>query len=272
MRHVVDLSGRALAIAAAVVAFARIAPAQSLESRVAAARGSVTFEYATRPNVCGDGNSIDVSNDDSPGWNLRPQRSGVHMGSRRGGADERCEIGPARVTLRRDGTRIEELRVSVGGRPETAETNLGDVPPAEAARYLLAIAPRLPSRSGDAAVLGAAIADGVVIWPRLLQIARDSGASESSRKAALFWVSREASDAAVAGLDAIAVDDGAALPVRSDALFYLAQRPHGEGIPALVRVAETSKSMKLRRDAIWHLAQSRDSRALALFERLLGGR
>lgn len=37
-------------------------------------------------------------------------------------------------------------------------------------------------------------------------------------------------------------------------------------------LAESSKSIKLRKDAIWYLAQSRDSRALALFEKLLAGR
>jgi hypothetical protein len=60
--------------------------------------------------------------------------------------------------------------------------------------------------------------------------------------------------------------------VRQDALFHLAHRPNGEGIPALVRVVETSKSVKLRKDAIFYLSQSRDARALELFERLLAGR
>jgi HEAT repeat protein len=110
------------------------------------------------------------------------------------------------------------------------------------------------------------------VWRDLLRIARDSEASESSRKSALFWVSQEASGAATAGLDSIAADDDATLSVRSDALFFLAQRPNGEGIPALVRVAEKSRSTKLRKDAIFFLAQSGDPRALALFEKLLTAR
>jgi HEAT repeat protein len=120
--------------------------------------------------------------------------------------------------------------------------------------------------------MGAEIADGVVVWPRLLEIARANGASESARKAAVFWVSQEASVAATRGLSDIAVDDDATISVRSDALYHLSQRPDGEGIPALLRVAESSRSMKLRKDAIWFLAQSRDGRALALFEKLLVGR
>jgi hypothetical protein len=272
MTHRIHSTRRALSVAAAILTITQVASAQSLESRVAASRGTVTFEYVTRPNVCGDGSSINVSSDSSSGWNRRPNRSGVHVGTRRGVGYERCDTGPARVTLRLDGGKATDLHVAVGGPQTQADTDLGEVPSAEAARYLLAIAPRLAGRSGDEAVMGAEIAADVVVWPTLLQIARDDGASESSRKSALFWISREASDAATAGLDSLAVDDATTISVRSDALYYLAQRPRGEGIPALVRVAETSKSVKLRKDAIWFLAQSRDSRALALFEKLLVGR
>ena len=258
-------------VGAAILVLPWVAAAQSLESRVAAAQGSVAFEYATRPNVCGDGASITVSDDSSPGWTLRSSRSGVHVG-RRSSRYERCELAPARVWLRRDGSRVADLRLTVGGSPDPADTDLGEVSPAEAAEYLLEIAPGLSGRSADNAVMGAEIADGVVVWRRLLQIARSSDASESARKASLFWVSQEASVVATAGLDSLASDDDASLPVRKDALYYLAHRPNGEGIPALLRVAEASKSIKLRKDAIYYLAQSRDSRALELFERLLAGR
>ena len=196
----------------------------------------------------------------------------MHIGTRRGERYERCDRGPAQVVLHREDSRVVDLRVTVGGRPEAGDTHLGDVPAADAARYLLALAPRLTGQSADDAVMGGEIAEGVVVWPRLLQIARDGDASERARKAAVFWVSQEASVAATRGLDSIAVDDDVTLSVRSDALFYLGQRPNGEGIPALVRVVETSRSIKLRKDAIFYLAQSRDARALQLFEKLLAGR
>jgi HEAT repeat protein len=120
--------------------------------------------------------------------------------------------------------------------------------------------------------MGAAIADAPSSWRRMLQIARSADASESSRKSSLFWVSQEASTAATAGLTDIVMDDSSARSVRGDALFYLAQRRNGEGIPALIRVVRESKSMQLRKDAIFHLAQSGDPRALDLFEQLLAGR
>jgi len=258
---------------AASLVLAGVAPAQSLESRIAAARGTVAFEYATRPNVCGDGWSINVSDDSSAGWTARSRRRGIHIGTRRGrGESANCETGPARAVLRRDGSQPPELRLTVGGRPADADTELGDVSPGEAARYLLALAPRLAGQSGEHAVMGAAIADGVVAWPRMLEIARQRGASEAAQKAAVFWVSQEAGAVATRGLDSVASDDDVTLSVRADALFYLAQRPSGEGIPALVKVAESSKSSRLRKDAIFFLAQSRDSRALDLFERLLAGK
>ena len=120
--------------------------------------------------------------------------------------------------------------------------------------------------------MGAAIANVPKVWPRLLEIARDDGATESSRKSALFWVSREASVAAVAGMGDVAEDDDAAAGVRSDALFYLAQRKDSSGIDALIRVVRQSKNVKLRKDAIWYLGQTRDARVMDLFAQLLAGR
>ena len=76
-------------------------------------------------------------------------------------------------------------------------------------------------------------------------------ASESSRKSAMFWLSREAAAAAVAGLGDIAQDDDAASTVRADAVFYLAQRKDGAGIEPLIRIVRQSKSVKIRKDAIW---------------------
>lgn len=255
-----------------VAALASVAGGQSLETRMASANGSVAFHYQVRPNVCGNGHGIEVSDDSSSGWMYRSSRRGVHYGMRSGNRNDRCEQGPAHVLLRRDGARVTDLVLAVGGSPERGNTDLGEVPASEASRYLLALAPHLAGKAGDHAVLGAVIAEGGAEWRKLMQIARNQSASESSRKSAVFWVSQEASVAATRGLDSIATDDDVNLPVRKDALFYLAQRPQGEGIPALVKVAESSRSLALRKDAIWFLAQSRDERALALFEKLLAGR
>lgn len=259
-------------VAVSLLTLAGVVDAQTLDDRIAAAAGTIAFHYDVRPNVCGNGSSIEVSDDSSAGWMYRSGRRGVHYGTRYSNRNDRCEPGPALVLLWRSGSRVTDLRLTVGGPPARADTDLGRVPASDAAQYLLAVAPQLDGRPGDHAVLGAVIAEGGVKWQKLMQIARNQSASESSRKAAVFWVSQEASIAATRGLDSIATDDEVNLPVRKDALFYLAHRPQGEGIPALVKVAESSRSVALRKDAIWFLAQSRDERALALFEKLLAGR
>ena len=249
--------------------------AQGLAERIANARGAVAFTVATHRNVCGDGASVFVSDDTSPGWNMSRHRSGTHVRHGSSSSDDSygvCEIAPARVIVEHDGARVISLRLSVGGPRTTTSTDLGLVDPPEAVRYVLSWAPRLDGRSAEDAIAMVAIADVPRVWPELLAVARDDQASESSRKAALFWVSREASAAAVAGLSSVAEDDDAAAAVRSDALFYLAQRKDGAGIDALVRVVRESKSVKMRKDAVWFLSQTRDPRAFALFEQLLSGR
>ena len=264
------MSTRTLSICALAVA-AHTAAGQSLQDRIAAARGTVGFTVETKPNVCGDGRGIFVSDDTSPGWNVR-RRSGTNISHNRSGAEYSCEVAPAHVVMEHDGSKATSLRMSVGGARTGADMELGAVPAPEAVRYLLSVAPHLDGRSGDDAVAAAAIADVPKTWTGLLAIARDDGATESARKSALFWVSREASAAAVAGLSGVAEDDDATISVRSDALFFLSQRKDGSGVDALVRVVRESKSMKLRKDAIWYLSQTRDPRALALFEQLLSGR
>jgi hypothetical protein len=266
------VSTRPLIAAALLVVVSAAANAQSLDARVAAARGSVGFEYDTRANVCGNGTSINVSDDTTAGWTTSRTRSGIHMGRRMAGESDVCEQGPARVVLQRSGADVAGVTVTVGGPEARADTELGVIPPAEAGRYLLAIAPRLSGRSADHAVMGAAIADAPSSWRRMLEIARAGDASESSRKSSLFWVSQEASAVATVGLTDIAMDDANGGSIRSDALFFLAQRRNGEGIPSLIRVVRESKSRKLRKDAIFHLSQSRDPRALDLFEQLLAGK
>ncbi|MEP6621981.1 MAG: HEAT repeat domain-containing protein [bacterium] len=262
---------RVVASLVAAIAASHTANAQSLESKVASARGTVAFQYVTRPNVCGSGESLTISTDTSTGWNTHGIPRGMRIGAF-SGDDSRCDVGPARVIITRTGDSISRIRVTVGGVPSPADTELGVVSSADAAHYLLAIAPSLKGSVGDKAILGAALADSVVIWKRLIEIARDSRASEGSRKAALLWVSQEVGAAATVGIGEVATDDAAQLSVRQSALFELGQRQGGDGIPALLKVARESKSATLRKAAIWDLAQSNDPRALDFFEKILAGK
>jgi hypothetical protein len=262
---------KTLLLALIIVVAAHKTDAQSLDTRIASTRGTVGFDFDTRRNVCGNGVSINISDDTSAGWTTRSRRSGMHIGRGDGESTVVCEQGPAHVLLTRTGGAVTALSVAVGGRQLRADTEVGTVEAQEVARYLLAIAPRLTGRSADDAVMGAAIANGPSLWRRMLEIARAGDASESARKASLFWVSQEASSVATAGLSDVAMNDANGGAVQNDALFYLSQRHDGEGIPALIKVVRESKSVKLKKDAIFYLSQSHDPRALDLFESLLAG-
>jgi hypothetical protein len=252
MRHSVIVSASVVILSAAkdpVVA-------QSLESRVAAARGSVSFSYATRPNVCGTATGIEIGEDSSSGWSVRSRRSGIHIGTRRGAGYERCDVGPAHVLLQPSGNAVSDVRVTVAGRPHVGDADLGDVPPAEAARYLLGIAPRLSGRAADHAVMAAQIAEGVVLWQRLLEIARDDRASLAARKSSVFWLNQYDNAGARTGIDEILKDDRVPLAVRKDALFHVAQRQESSRILASV-IAQAEAPLELRKDAVFHLAQQK---------------
>jgi HEAT repeat protein len=57
--------------------------------------------------------------------------------------------------------------------------------------------------------------------------------------------------------------------LRDHAVFALSQQRDGAGIPALLRLARTNEDPKVRKTAFFWLGQSKDPRALALFEEVL---
>ena len=57
--------------------------------------------------------------------------------------------------------------------------------------------------------------------------------------------------------------------MRKQALVVLSQRPHGEGVPALIGVVQSSRDPEIVRSALFWLGQSEDPRALTLFEAIL---
>ena len=127
--------------------------AQTVERRVAGApAGNVTFHFASRADVCGDGRTYIRADD-------------MWMGSFNDGVRSMdCERGPIRVLLIRDGTEI--VRISTYAGPvaeEPGATNLGAVPAADAAAWLLGIAARIDGRPGREAIMPAALADSALL-------------------------------------------------------------------------------------------------------------
>jgi hypothetical protein len=239
----------------------------SLESRVAAAPdGEVRMSFASRPDICGEGNSIMTGNHGRTTWSSSSRSEDVEW-------DQDCEHGPVRLVIKvRDHTPFA-LHAYVGGQWRTPRddmhvTDLGTVSASEAAKYLLGLAHRLPSSPGSDAIFPATLADSATVWPSLAAIARDSSISEKTRKQAVFWLGQAAGNA-TASLDSLARDQRVDEPVREQAVFALSQRPRDEGVPALIQIAKSNSDPALRKKALFWLGESGDPRAIDVFEEIL---
>lgn len=245
-------------VAVAALAVAPALSAQSLAERVlAGGDGMAVFSYASRAEVCGDGER-----------SVRVGRSWMGYAG-----DERpCVHGPVQVRLTvRDGA-VQRLESWVGATRERDGRALGSVPAGDAARYLLGLT-QAGSAVGARAIAPAAFADSAVVWPALLGIARDSTAPRAAaRREAAFWLSRFA-EAAIGGHpNTLSEDDEEdADDVKLQAVFVLSQLRNREGIPPLLDVVRSQAALPVRQRALFWLGQSGDPRALTLFESLLRG-
>jgi hypothetical protein len=256
-------------VAAATLLVASTAQAQSLERRVAsAADGTIRFSYAAKEGVYGNGRN-QIS------WGCQDGRC-RHNQTRDyddnwSDLETPCDSGPVRVALSKRAGKITDLRVYVGGewRASTTATDLGTIGTKDAATYLLDLARRDESRASEKAIFATILADSVTVWPDLLKIAKDEDVSRKVRRSAVFWLGQAAGEAATRGLTDLVDDKNTDRDVRESAVFALSQRPHDEGVPALIRIAKANPDPELRRKAIFWLGQSEDPRALSLFEELL---
>jgi HEAT repeat protein len=249
---------RATAGLALLVAVAGPARAQTLERRIAAAPdGNVTFHFASRADVCGDGRTYIRADD-------------MWMGSINDGVRSmECQRGPIRVLLIRDGKEI--LRISTYGGPvaeEPGATNLGAVPAADAAAWLLGIAARIDGRPGREAIMPAALADSALVTRELLAIARNVDRSRELRRSALSWVVRRrgergelSAEEVSRTLVTIARDETEVRTVRDQALSSLARLESASSLDALVAMTTGTTEAWLARRAVEMMASSGDPRA-----------
>jgi hypothetical protein len=264
------MMSRIFCAAALIAAAPSLLEGQSIADRVRnVGNGVVHMSFASRPDACGDGaNSISIGRHNTT----------VNFGSRHGEdeweADE-CEPGPVRVSLSVVEGKVTRVRTYVGGswraptagRPTPVE--LGTVSARDATDYLLTLASAAENRAAKEAIMPTIIADSVVVWPRLLRLARDDGVSRDVRKQAVFWLGQAAGEAAARGLDSLVYANDVDREVREQAVFALSQRPRDEGVPLLIRVVRTNRDPEIRKKALFWLGQSGDPRALALFEEIL---
>jgi HEAT repeat protein len=238
--------------------------AQSLADRVSSAGdGALTFHFAPRPGVCGDGEHF-----------IRTGRDSYHGSFSVNRPREACVVGPLQVRLTvRDGA-VERVESWAGPLRSRNARDLGVVRAAEAARYLMTIAQRGAPSASAKAIFPAVLADSARVWPALLAIARDLDTrSKATRQEALLWLSRFASGAVAGRPDQpfeMEDDEGEAdEDLKVHAVFVLSQLSNGAGIPNLLDVARSNPSLRVRSQALFWLGQSGDPRAIALFESVL---
>jgi hypothetical protein len=262
-----------LSAAAAALAVAAAAHGQSIADRVARADGLVRFSYSARPGICGDGAATIYIRDGNGGRRVTIYGDNWNMSSGKY-SDEwmpLCQEGPVRIALSVAQGRVSSLRTYVGGewRPRDGVTDLGRVPVAAAADYLLGLAERGAGNVGRDAIFAATLADSTQAWQRLLRMARNRDLPRETRNQATFWLGQEAAAAATVGLkEIIASDDD--VEVRKQAVFALSQRSNEESVPALIALIRGNNvDPRIKKQALFWLGQKDDERALALIEEIL---
>jgi HEAT repeat protein len=233
--------------------------AQSLERRVSGAPdGNVTFHFAARIGVCGDGRSYLRADNDM--W------SGTYGDMSRSSP---CESGPLRVLMVRDGRDLVRIQSYAG--PLAAEpnaTDLGAVAATEAAEYFFRMASTSEGRPARDALLPAVLADSVLVTRSLLSLAKDASRSREVRRTALSWLVRRrgergglSADEVSRSLTAIARDEAEVRSVREQAVSSLVRLESSEGLAAAVAMTQDANDSWLARRAVESLASSGDPRS-----------
>lgn len=240
-----------------------ILSAQSLARRVAqVGDGVVSFTFASRPGVCGNGRSFLRDGFDN-GYVISESMQGFSRDRR---WDEECEKGPVRIVASVVGGQVVRLKTYAG--PVARESDqvraLGDVDVRDATSFLKDLAVYGSGRVSEESLLPLVLADDTPPWPMFLRLARSDARPKSLRRNAGMWLGRAA--AAKLGLsDRAETDDD---DVRASAVFALSQQ-HENAVPQLLTVARTSPHPAARAQAMFWLGQTADPRAIDYFAEIL---
>lgn len=159
----------------------------------------------------------------------------------------------------------EGCSIDAGGRDVQWLTGVN---PAASVRLLQTFAAGGSRRLMNGAMAAIAMHDGEAAIDATIGLAQ-SGSTAQVRGQALFWLSQRAGDKAIGAIaDSLDADPDTA--VKKKAVFALSQLPNGEGVPRLIDVARSHSNPAVRKQAMFWLGQSRDPRALAFFQQILG--
>ena len=161
------------------------ARAQDLEQQVFRVQdGVVAFRYQTNDDVlvC------------ERGVRIASRYSSNRVGGSRA---ENCVEGEAEVILEVRNGEIRDLDLRPPGSDSSVDTHLGAWSAEDAAAFLIGLARSSSSRRvAQDAIMPAMVARGAVVWPDLIDIARDDSRPKGVREQAVFWVGQRAADAA----------------------------------------------------------------------------
>ncbi|MEX0836793.1 MAG: hypothetical protein WD101_00570, partial [Gemmatimonadota bacterium] len=164
---------------------------QIAEAARAVGDGGLTFSYPVRPGtrICGGGGRGRSVTGGT--W--------ISRGDEKPTGERDCREGSALVEVILAGGLPTDIDlVAPGQSPARGSRELGRVAGEVAVRWLLddivRSDPPLARDAVDGALIAAVIADSVVVWPELLDIAQDRDAPSRTRKSAIFWLGQEAAD------------------------------------------------------------------------------
>jgi hypothetical protein len=185
--------------------------------------------------------------------------------------------GEISILARYEGAMLTRLRtttpdceIDAGGLPVTWFEN---VKADDSAAWLLAVikstgqANERRNQVVQPALAALAMHEGNGATRALVDLARDYPVARL-RSDALFWLAQRAGQQAMATI-AEAIDRDPDTDVKKRAVFALSQLPKDDGVPKLIEVARSNRNAAVRQQAMFWLGQSNDPRALKFFEDVL---
>jgi HEAT repeat protein len=264
----------AIGVAACITITAGSAVGQNtLPERVGrAADGVVHVQFAARAGTCGDGKDL---------IGYRRALFAESFQSIGKWDAPNCQPGPVRAALYVSGGKVTRVKTYVSGNwPRTGErvTDIGAVPPGEAATYFFGLIPQIErSENTGRLLLPAALADDPLAVQRLISVSRDESRMQNTRRQAIQWIGLLGDARVVPVLVAFARGGGATTVgedideddeargkkgLATTAMAALSSLDNGAGVPALIELAHNGSS-GTRSSAVFWLGQSGDPRARA---------
>ena len=267
---------RYTAIAAALVfVSAANAAAQDIGDRVRqAGNGTVRLTFASKPGVCGDGETFIATR----GWSAEDRARRTIFRESRGSYSittgdgdwsnwRDCKEGPVRVALEVAGGQVADIHTYVGGSWGNREAM--QVSARSAVAYLIQLAQNNSGRAGKRALTPIILADSVHPGPDLVRIAKNRNVHRETRKSALFWAGQIGDEVVVRDIATLMHDSDQ--EVAKSAMFAISQQKNDDAARTLIAAArDRSLATEVRKSAVFWLGQTASDRATAGLRDMIG--